>query len=203
MIKRIRFLLVALIISSATIIQSQVTTSNMSGRVTDAEGTVIGATVVATHEPSGTTYGTVTNRDGRYNLPGMRVGGPYTVEITYIGYGKNTTSGITLKLGESYVHNVELTEESVTLNEVVVSALRTKFTTEKTGATTNISNEASSFIISATFKIGTINFANGVASVFANRIPLVVPVVIMAKCAKNSFGITNFSFRINVSQEVS
>ena len=70
MIKRIRFLLVALIISSATIIQSQVTTSNMSGRVTDAEGTVIGATVVATHEPSGTTYGTVTNRDGRYNLPG-------------------------------------------------------------------------------------------------------------------------------------
>ena len=141
MIKRIRFLLVALIISSATIIQAQVTTSNMSGRVTDAEGTVIGATVVATHEPSGTTYGTVTNRDGRYNLPGMRVGGPYTVEITYIGYGKNTTSGITLKLGEAYVHNVLLTEETVTLSEVVVSALRTKFTSEKTGATTNISNE--------------------------------------------------------------
>lgn len=141
MIRKIRFLLVALIISSATIIHAQVTTSNMSGRVTDAEGTVIGATVVATHTPSGTTYGTVTNRDGRYNLPGMRVGGPYTVEITYIGYGKNTTSGITLKLGEAYVHNVLLTEETVTLSEVVVSALRTKFTSEKTGATTNISNE--------------------------------------------------------------
>ncbi len=141
MIRKIRFLLVALIISSATIIHAQVTTSNMSGRVTDAEGTVIGATIVATHTPSGTTYGTVTNRDGRYNLPGMRVGGPYTVEITYIGYGKNTTSGITLKLGEAYVHNVLLTEEIVTLSEVVVSALRTKFTSEKTGATTNISNE--------------------------------------------------------------
>ena len=141
MIKKLRFLLVALIISSATILQAQVTTSNMSGRVTDADGTVIGATVVATHTPSGTTYGTVTNRDGRYNLPGMRVGGPYTIEITYIGYGKNTTSGITLKLGEAYVHNVLLTEETVTLSEVVVSALRTKFTSEKTGATTNISNE--------------------------------------------------------------
>ena len=141
MIKKIRLLLVALIVTSATIIQAQVTTSNMSGRVTDAEGTVIGATVIATHTPSGTTYGTVTNRDGRYNLPGMRVGGPYTVEITYIGYGKNTTSDITLKLGEAYVHNVVLTEEAVTLSEVVVSALRTKFTSEKTGATTNISNE--------------------------------------------------------------
>ena len=120
MIKKIRFLLVALIITSATIIQAQVTTSNMSGRVTDAEGTVIGATVIATHTPSGTTYGTVTNRDGRYNLPGMRVGGPYTVEITYIGYGKNTTSDITLKLGEAYVHNVVLTEEAVKIGRAHV-----------------------------------------------------------------------------------
>ena len=141
MIKKLRFLLVAFIITSATIIQAQVTTSSMSGRVTDAEGAVIGATVIATHEPSGTDYGTVTNMEGRYNLPGMRVGGPYTVEITYIGYGKNTTSGITLQLGETYVHNVVLTEETVELSEVVVSALRTKFTSEKTGATTNITNE--------------------------------------------------------------
>ena len=84
MIKKIRFLLVALIISSATIIQAQVTTSSMSGRVTDAEGAVIGATVVATHTPSGTVFGTVTNMEGRFNLNGMRVGGPYSVEVTYI-----------------------------------------------------------------------------------------------------------------------
>ena len=113
----------------------------MSGRVTDAEGSVIGATVVATHTPSGTSYGTVTNNDGRFNLPGMRVGGPYTVQVTYIGYGQNTTSNITIKLGEAYVHNVALTEETVSLDEVVVSALRTKFSTEKTGASTNISTE--------------------------------------------------------------
>ena len=112
----------------------------MSGRVTDAEGAVIGATVIATHQPSGTTYGTVTNMEGRFNLNGMRVGGPYTVEISYIGYGTSTTNNITLSLGENYVLNVVLSEESTTLDEVVVTALRTKFPTEKTGAVTNITN---------------------------------------------------------------
>ena len=140
MFKRIRFLLVAFIITSATIIQAQVTTSSMSGRVTDAEGAVIGATVIATHEPSGTNYGTVTNLEGRFNLNGMRVGGPYTVEVTYIGYGKSTTSNITLSLGETYALNVTLSEEATSLDEVVVTALRTKFSTEKTGAVTNITN---------------------------------------------------------------
>ncbi len=140
MIKTIRFLLVALIVLSATIMQAQVTTSSMSGRVTDAEGTVIGATVIATHEPSGTTYGTVTNLEGRFNLNGMRVGGPYTVEVSYIGYGKSTTTNITLSLGENYALNVVLSEQATSLDEIVVTALRTKFSTEKTGAVTNITN---------------------------------------------------------------
>ena len=141
MIKKIRFLLVALMISSATIIQAQVTTSSMGGRVTDAEGAVIGATVIATHTPSGTTYGTVTNNEGRFNLNGMRVGGPYTVKVTFIGYGAYTQNNITLSLGENYVMNVVLTEESTSLNEVIVAATRTKFSNEKTGAATNITNE--------------------------------------------------------------
>ena len=140
MIKKISFLLVALIISSATIIQAQVTTSSMSGRVTDAEGAVIGATVIATHTPSGTTYGTVTNVEGRFNLNGMRVGGPYTVVVTFIGYGAYTQNNITLSLGENYVMNVVLSEELISLDEVLVSATRTKFSNEKTGAVTNITN---------------------------------------------------------------
>src|SRR5690554_1039891 len=140
MIKKLRFIAVALFITIATVMQAQVTTSSMSGRVTDVDGAVIGATVVATHEPSGTTYGTVTNLEGRYNLNGMRVGGPYTVEISYIGYGNNITEGITLSLGENYSHNVVLQEEAQTLDEVVVSVLRTKFSNEKTGAVTNITS---------------------------------------------------------------
>lgn len=141
MVKTMRFLVVATFILLATALQAQVTTSSMSGSVTDTEGAVIGATVIATHVPSGTTYGTVTNLDGRYNLNGMRVGGPYSVKVTYIGYGDNTTDGISLRLGENYSHNVVLSEETVTLDEVVVSALKTKFTTEKTGASTSVNNE--------------------------------------------------------------
>ena len=140
MIKKIRFLLVALIILTATTLQAQVTTSSMSGRVTDAEGAVIGATVVATHTPSGTVFGTVTNMEGRFNLNGMRVGGPYSVEVTYIGYGSYIANNITLSLSENYSLNVVLSEETTSLDEVVVTALRTKFSNQNTGAVTNITS---------------------------------------------------------------
>ncbi|WP_167617058.1 TonB-dependent receptor [Maribellus sediminis] len=141
--KRIRIfvgviLFITIIISQ---VQAQVTTSSMGGRVSDADGAVIGATVIATHTPSGTTYGTVTNLEGRFFLNGMRVGGPYTVKVTFIGYGAYTQNNITLSLGENYVMNVVLSEETLSLDEVIVSATRTKFSNEKTGAVTNITNE--------------------------------------------------------------
>ncbi|MHB9056484.1 MAG: carboxypeptidase regulatory-like domain-containing protein, partial [Paludibacteraceae bacterium] len=140
MIKKTKLFVLSILIMSFAALNAQVTTSSMSGKVTDAEGAVIGAVVTATHMPSGTTYGTVTNLEGRFNLNGMRVGGPYTVVVSYIGYGTNTTNNITLSLGENYPLNVALSEESSTLDEVVVTAARTKFTTEKTGAVTNITN---------------------------------------------------------------
>ena len=139
MVKKLKLLALVFILM-ATMMQAQVTTSTMSGRVTDVDGAVIGATVIATHQPSGTTFGTVTNMEGRFNLNGMRVGGPYSVEISYIGYGTNTTSNITLSLGENYVLNAVLSEETTSLDEIVVTATRTKFSNEKTGAVTNITN---------------------------------------------------------------
>ena len=139
--KTIQFLFMALVLLCTSVLTAQVTSSSMTGRVTDEQGPVMGATVVATHVPSGTTYGSITNGEGRYNLPGMRVGGPYSVEVSYIGYGKNVTNNIIIRLGAAYVHDVVLNEENVSLDQVVISAKRSKFTAEKTGATTNISNE--------------------------------------------------------------
>lgn len=153
MVKKLRFLLVALVMVFTTVLQAQVTTSSMSGRVTDDEGAVIGATVIATHTPSGTTYGTVTNLEGRFNLNGMRVGGPYVVEVSYIGYGTSTTSNVTLSLGENHVLNVVMSEETTALDEVVVTALRTKFSNEKTGAVTNITSSQISNVPTVTRSI--------------------------------------------------
>ncbi len=65
---------------------SQITNSGMNGTVTSESGEILpGATVVAVHEPSGTQYGTVTNDEGRFNLQGMRPGGPYTVRVSLCG----------------------------------------------------------------------------------------------------------------------
>ena len=120
--------------------QAQVTTASMSGTVMFQDEPVIGATVLAVHEPSGTNYGTITNVDGRFSLQGMRTGGPYKVTISYVGYQSAVYSGITLQLGENYNLNVKLKESSETLDEIVITAAKTKFNTEKTGATTNISS---------------------------------------------------------------
>ena len=118
-------------------LNAQVTTSGISGKVTAEGELLIGATVQAVHEPSGTTYGTVTNADGRYSLQGMRTGGPYTVEVSYVGFQKAVYKSITLQLGETYLLDVKLTE-SLSLDEVVVTASKAAlFNSQKTGAAQN------------------------------------------------------------------
>ena len=121
-------------------VYAQVTTSSMSGVVMDGRGPVYGATVIATHEPSGTIYGTTTSESGRYSLSGMRIGGPYKIQVAMLGYGENVRTNILLNLGETHVFNFDMKEEAVSLDEVVVSAVRTRFSNEKTGATTNVNN---------------------------------------------------------------
>ena len=120
---------------------AQVTTASMSGVVTSNGEPVIGATIMAVHQPSGTNYGTITNLDGRFDLQGMRTGGPYEITISYIGYQTAVYQEVMLQLGETYNLNVEIHESSEELDEVVVTAARTRFVTEKTGAALNISNE--------------------------------------------------------------
>ena len=124
-------------------VMGQITTSSMTGKVT-FEGSseeIIGATVQAVHEPSGTRYTAVTNASGQFTIQGMRTGGPYAVTVSYIGHQTKTLRGITLQLGETYNLAVWLSENSQELTEVVVSGKASKFAAEKTGASTNITSQ--------------------------------------------------------------
>ncbi|NEM98211.1 TonB-dependent receptor [Pontibacter burrus] len=124
-------------------VQAQVTTSSINGSVKDASGeALIGATVKATHQPSGTVYGAATNIEGQFNIANMRVGGPYLVEVSYIGFQPTKYEGITLQLGRPYVLNATLAELGRELQEIVVSADRSSvFNAQRTGAATNVSRE--------------------------------------------------------------
>ena len=122
---------------------AQITTSSLGGRVTDANGEpVVGAAVVATHEPSGTVYGVTTNADGRYAVNGMRSGGPYKVEMSCLGYKTLTYTDVNLQLAEAFALNGTLQDDSQMLGEaIVVAAPASKFAAEKTGAATNITTD--------------------------------------------------------------
>ncbi len=135
-----RALLTFVVALISTLAFGQVTTSEIDGRVFDKNEKLVGATIQAVHIPSGTTYGTVTNQQGRFLIQGMRTGGPYKVTVSFVGYQSNVYNDIYLKLGEPLSLNVTLSNTDMTINEVVVSSTRSKFAREKTGAVTNISN---------------------------------------------------------------
>ena len=122
---------------------AQVTTSALGGRVVDGNGEpVTGAAVVATHEPSGTVYGVITNTDGRYAINGMRAGGPYKVEFSCLGYQTITYTEIDLQLAETFALNAQIAEDSELLGEaMVVAASTSKFSAQKMGSATNISSK--------------------------------------------------------------
>ena len=81
---------------------SQVTTSSIRGVISDENQVELpGANVVATHNPTGTVYGAATNIDGRFDLRNLRVGGPYTVTVSYVGYKDQVFDDVYLDLGKS------------------------------------------------------------------------------------------------------
>ena len=133
-------LLVAVFLLAALNVFSQVTTASMNGGVTDSKGgALIGATIVAVHTPSGSKYGVTTVADGRFTIPNMRIGGPYEVSVSYVGFKTETFKGITLQLGQKFAFNAKLSSDATALTEVVVKADAVLNAT-RTGAATNIEN---------------------------------------------------------------
>ena len=119
-----------------------VTTGNIQGLVTDSSGDALpGANVVATHEPSGTRYGAVSNLEGRFVLPNMRVGGPYTVRITFVGFEERTFEGIVLGLGQTYTLNAVLSDGLELEAIEVIASKDAIMNADKTGAALNLTND--------------------------------------------------------------
>ena len=132
--KTILSLLLLLVVGFSGV--AQITTSTISGIVKSEKGEVLpGATVQVVHVPTGTKYGASTNQSGRYVVPAVRVGGPYKVSVSFIGFKQNEQSDINTQLGNTTNVDVVLLETNTSLKEVVVTAGRDNIISrERTGA---------------------------------------------------------------------
>ena len=113
----------------------QITTSTISGVVKNEKKEVLaGATIHAVHTPTGTEYTTTTNKGGVYVLPAVRVGGPYIIHASFVGFKKGEEKDVNTELGLTSNVNFVLIDEAKALKEVVVVAGKSLFSKEKTGA---------------------------------------------------------------------
>lgn len=120
---------------------SQVTTSNIKGLILDQTSTPLpGANVLAIHTPTGTKYGAASNIDGRFNLLNLRVGGPYSITISYVGYKEQSYNDVYLTLGKTQNLDVTLSEDSETLETIVIQGTGGSgtFGSDRTGAETSV-----------------------------------------------------------------
>lgn len=134
-------LLTPLLLAATWVVHAQgITTASISGIVTDAQGEPLaGATVLAVHLPSGTEYGAATLPSGRFNIPAARIGGPYKITISFVGFQDFVLENVVLSLGQNFDVKATLIETGVELGEVVVTASPV-FNQDRTGASTNITS---------------------------------------------------------------
>ncbi len=141
MLKRILCLLTLTLLAS-TFVFSQVTTSSLTGSLKDPDGkALVGATIVATHQPSGTRYTTISQSNGQFTIANMRSGGPYLVEISYVGYETQRFDDIYLKLGEASIVDANMARANTSMENVVVAATGGRnsiLNANRKGAVTNI-----------------------------------------------------------------
>lgn len=135
-----RWLVVLAAVLIPALVRAQgVTTAGLRGTVTDAANESLpGANILAVHEPTGAQYGTSTSENGSFHIPNMKVGGPYRVRVTFVGYEPSVREGIRLALGQTNRLNITLHQSATELEEVVVTA-GGLFDAERQGVATNIS----------------------------------------------------------------
>jgi outer membrane receptor protein involved in Fe transport len=129
----------AIILCLPHLLNAQVTNSSISGVIKAGSEVLQGATIKATHVPTGTTFTTASLKQGVFNIVNMIPGGPYTIEASYVGYQTLKQDNITLALGENTRLDLSLNATNTILENVVVSA--NSNAKRKTGASTSISRQ--------------------------------------------------------------
>ncbi len=140
MLKRLLFTL-ALTLTVSAVLFAQITTSSLTGTVkSTTDENLVGATVVATHMPSGTRYATTSRSGGVFSLANMKPGGPYHIEVSFVGYDLEKYDDIYLQLAESFILTPALKKTNATLENVVVttSGRRNVFNPDRMSAVTNL-----------------------------------------------------------------
>ncbi len=138
--RKILQLTLALMLAATGGLMAQVTSASIVGKVVDKNNEGLpGASVIAVHGPSGTQYGTITRADGRYSLPNVRVGGPYKITVSFVGYTTQEKNDLFISLGNEADITFPLAESGTELGEVVVSGVIDPIlSADRTGAATNV-----------------------------------------------------------------
>jgi len=136
--KTLQLLALILLFLPFSIFAQGVTSAAMKGKVLDENGESLpGATVLATHVPTNTQYGTSTNMTGTFNLRNLRIGGPYRVRVSFIGYETHVQEEINLTIGQTFTLDVTLEKGSTELETIQVTAVG-NVDKNKSGVGTNI-----------------------------------------------------------------
>ena len=119
--KILSFLLSAFLLHFSAM--AQITTSGLAGTVKNEKNEgLVGATVTATHEPTGTIYRVQSRANGRFDITNMNNGGPYIIEVTYVNYQTDKKADVFLNLGEVFRYDFILVLNATSLSEVTVAA---------------------------------------------------------------------------------
>lgn len=193
MLKRIATLFMFSI--SFLMMHAQVTTSSITGVIKDANDNGLeGASVTATHLPSGSVYSTVSKKGGNFNLPALRIGGPYTLSVSYVGFQTQTLEDIKLSLGVPFSANIVMTTDAKDIGNVMVSTVKTRRTQlDKTGASTVVGQQQIQTIPTISRSISDLTKltpqANG--NNFAGRDARYNNIMVDGANLNNNFGLSN------------
>ncbi|KAA6440863.1 TonB-dependent receptor [Dyadobacter flavalbus] len=114
--------------------------ATITGKVSESKaGGIVGATVIVRNESTGFQAGTVTDINGDYIIKQLPLGSPYSVSVSYVGYGEQKKSGYALNQGDQLRLNFALETDATELQAVDIKASSLKNTVMTLGSSTPIS----------------------------------------------------------------